>query len=56
MSASLPRRHWLKAALPVPGAGAVWVPPVAAAELPVPASLADELARAVPQHIRCWPL
>ncbi|HEY8907317.1 MAG TPA: hypothetical protein VIM63_14905 [Rhodoferax sp.] len=50
MSASLPRRHWLKAALLVPGTGAVWTPPVATAELPVPASLADELSRALTQH------
>jgi hypothetical protein len=50
MPTSFPRRHWLKAALLVPGTGAVWTPPVSATQLPVPASLADELARALAQH------
>ena len=50
MSASSLRRHWLKTALLVPGAGAVLTPPAVAAELPMPASLADELSWALTQN------
>jgi hypothetical protein len=49
MSISLSRRECLKAALFAPGAGVVLTAPVIAAELPVPVSLADELARALAQ-------
>jgi hypothetical protein len=49
MLVSSPRRHWLKAALLVPAAGAVLTAPVVAAELPVPTSLTDELTLAQAQ-------
>ncbi len=49
MTASASRRRWLKTALLVQGAGAA-ARSAAAADLPVPVSLADELARALAQN------